>query len=308
MRVVVVGSAIVDVIARPASIVRGDTSNEAGITLSAGGAGRNVAESLARLGASVTLVTDLADDVPGRFLLENMRGLGLEVRLCGRERTGIYLAVLDPEGGLDRGFCQTGTEHVGVAEVDAVLPDLDAFDGAVIDANLGAGVIEALAARCRRAGLPYALETVAHERSLRVAGAIPGCAFIKPDRGEAEALTGRPCGNAAEALACAEDLVARGARRVVVSLGPDGLVFAGDGQPALLPALPTAVADVTGAGDAMLSAAFLGLLRGMPPARYLEAGRRAAALACAWRGAVSPALDPHSVFGEAWSAPGGSSS
>lgn len=297
MNVLVVGSAIVDLIARPLSTVRADASNEAEIAWAEGGAGRNIAENLARLGASVTFVTDAADDAPGRFLLEGLRHLGIDVRLSRRDRTGLYLAILHADGTLDRGYCHTGTEHIGVDEVLAVMPDVGAFDGAIIDANLQSDVVCALADRCRAAGVPYALETAAHERSLRVARAIPSCAFIKPDRAEATALTNLPCETADQALACADDLLAMGAARALVSLGADGLAFAGDGMRTILPALPTTVTDVTGAGDAMLAAVFMGILADTPPSRYLEAGRRAAALTCASRGAVSPKIGPH-VFDE----------
>lgn len=292
MNLLVVGSAIVDVIARPTSIVHHDTSNEAEITWAAGGAGRNVAENLARLGASVTFVTDAADDAPGRFLMGELERLGIEVRRSRRDRTGLYLAVLQPDGTLDLGFCQTGTQHVSWADIEAVLSDLHTFDGAVFDANLSAGVIETLAERCRRARVPYALDPSAHERCARIAGAIPGCDLVKPDRSEATALTGLGCDTAAAAAGCAQALLARGARRAIVSLGADGLVFADADRHTVLPALPATVTDVTGAGDAMLAAAFLGLLQGLPNERALDAGRRAAALTCAVRGAVSPAMTP----------------
>ncbi len=74
-----------------------------------------------------------------------------------------------------------------------------------------------------------------------------------------------------------------------MSLGADGLIF--DAH-AALPALPTTVTDVTGAGDAMFAAAFLGLLQGLPTERAIDAGRRAAALTRAVRGAVSAAVSP----------------
>lgn len=300
MKVLVVGSAIVDLIARPTARTASDTSNDAEIGWSAGGAGRNVAENLVRLGASVTFVTDVADDPLGRFLIDSLSlvsgdaPLGapslIDVRVCRRERTGVYLAILDAAGGLDRGYCQTGTEAISMAEIDAVLPDLASFDGAVIDANLNPTTIAALAERCRAADVPYALETVARERSRRVADAVRGCALIKPDRGEAEVLTGRSCVTVDEAAACAGALVGQGARHVVVSLGPDGLVFADAERRLALPAAPTSVVDVTGAGDALFATVFLGLLRRMALEQYLAAGLRAAALTCAWPGAVTPHL------------------
>lgn len=293
MKILVVGGAIVDFVARPTSAVALGTSNEGQIQLGAGGAARNVAESLKRLGCEVTLVTDLAEDFLGRFLLENLEGLGIETRLARRERTGIYLALLNAEGGLDRGFCQTGTERVQAGEVLAAVPDLGDFDGVVLDANLNAACLETLAVRCRELGLPYALETVAHERCLRAKGAIAGCTLIKPDRSEAHALTGLPCRTRFDAAACARELRRQGAGTVIVSLGEEGFhAEARDFSGHLNPA-PTRVVDVTGAGDALFTATFVGLLRGLPLPRTLEAARRAAALACASPHAVSPELGPH---------------
>jgi len=292
MKVAVVGSSILDIVARPTSRVEADTSNEAEVRLGAGGAGRNVAENLARLGFDITLVTDLADDLPGRFLLDSLRGLPIETRLSRRERTGVYLALLQPDGGLERGFCATGTEAVTPAEVLAALPDLADFSGLVIDANLSGTAVLAVVDRCRSLGIPYALETVAHERSLRVRPAIPGCAFGKPDRAEARMLTGLPCGTRSEAAACARRLRAMGAGAGIVSLGEDGFYLEHPELAEHFPAAPATVADVTGAGDALFAAFFAGLLKGLAPRQAAEAGRRAAALAVADARAVSPGIHP----------------
>lgn len=292
MRVLVVGGCLLDVSARPTAAVVSDTSNEAEIAWSPGGAGRNVAENLARLGFDVTLITDLADDVLGRVLLAHMADVGVEVRLARRQRTGVYLAVLHRDGSLDRGLCQTATEEITCDDVLAVLPDLTSFDGAVLDANLAAATLAALAARLRLAAIPFALEPVAQERSRRVLAALPRCALVKPDRLEAARLTGLQCLTREDAAGCAAVLHRMGARAVIVSLGPDGLVFQNDVEVRCLDASPTTLVNVTGAGDALLATAFAGLLRGMPADRYLEAARRAAALTCACPTAVSPAMGP----------------
>ncbi len=287
-----VGGCIVDLAARPTSRVEADTSNEAEITLSAGGAARNVAENLARLGCEVTLVTDLGADALGRFLREDLDRHGIAVRAIPRPRSGLYVAVLHADGSLDRGFCQTATETVTVEELDAVLPDLASFDGAVLDANLDEVAVGALAERLREAGVSYALETVAPERSRRVLPALPGCCLLKPDRIEAAALTGLPCTTPDEAEVCAGRLLELGAGAVIVSLGADGLVYRDAGSSRRLAAAPTTLVNVTGAGDALFATAFVGMLLGLGRDEILEAGRRAAALACACPAAVSPQITP----------------
>ncbi len=292
MRVLVLGGCIVDLLAHPRGPVKADTSNEAEIRWAAGGAARNVAETLRRLGGEVTLITDLGDDPPGRFLLDDLARLGIEVRLAERRRTGIYLAVLHPDGGLDRGFCQTGTELIPLDAWLAVLPPLSGFDGATLDANLGEDALAGLAARFREADLPYALDPVADQRARRLLPALSGCALVKPDRTEAGVLTGLPCGNPAEGLACARRLREMGARRALVSLGPEGFCFAGPEGERVLPAAGTEVVDVTGAGDALFAVAFAGILRGLSLDACLLAARRAATLACAAPTPVSASLTP----------------
>lgn len=293
MRVLVVGGAIVDFIAQPHSVVQAtDNSNEATIRWGAGGAGRNVAENLRRLGCEVTLVTAMADDLLGRFLLENLAGLGIEARVVPKGRTGLYLALLREDGVLDRGFCQTATEQLTAEEVLAVLPDLEGFDGVVLDANLSEGALAQLAGRCRELGVPFALETVAYGRAPRVLAALSGCALIKPDRVEAEILTGLPCHSQEQAASCARALREKGAQAVIVSRGAEGFYFESHGEGHHVSPVPIHVVDVTGAGDALFAAAFAGLLRRLPIPQVLEAARQAAALACTSPHAVSPELSP----------------
>jgi len=181
VKLLVVGGSLVDIVARATGPVVADASNEAEIRWGAGGAGRNVAENLARLGAQVTLATDLADDLPGRFLRENMAACGIDVRVAAHVRTGLYLAILDADGTLGKGYCQTGTELVRLDEYLAVLPDLASFDGVALDTNLSEEALAGLAQRCREVRVPFALQTVASERARRALSAIPGCVLVKPN-------------------------------------------------------------------------------------------------------------------------------
>lgn len=286
------GSAIVDLVARPAATAASDGSNDAEIRVGAGGAGRNVAENLRRLGCAVTLVADMADDAFGALLRRDCAEQGLELRPIPSARTGLYLAALHPDGSLDRGYCQTATEQLAAADVLAALPDLAGFAGAVLDANLSEACLADLAGHFRRQGLAYALEAAAHQRCRRVLPALAGCGLIKPDRREAAALTGLPCDTAAEGLACAAELHRRGAGVAIVSLGADGFCAVADGFAAHVAAAPTEVVDVTGAGDALFAAAWVGLLRGLPMDAVCQVAGRAAALAVASSAAVSRALGP----------------
>jgi pseudouridine kinase len=298
VKLLVIGSSIVDFVVRPATPVLDGDSNEADIRPGAGGAARNVAEVLARLGADVTLVTDLGDDFLGRWLASELAALGVAMRIVTSARTGVYLAVLRADGSLGEGFCQTSTEHVALAQLEPHVTDLARFDGVVLDSNLSEDVLEALARRCRDRGVPFAVQTVASQRAKRAHGALAGATLVKPNRLEAEALTGLPIQTREQAVRAAEHLRALGAVHVMLSLGAEGILYHGPGQVSAHAAEDVELVDVTGAGDSLLGAAFLGLLRGLPIDDVLAAALRAAALACTSDRAVSVELSP-AIFARA---------
>jgi ribokinase len=76
--------------------------------------------------------------------------------------------------------------------------------------------------------------------------------YVIPNETEAEALGGMPVHNVQEARSCAESLVARGLRRVIVTLGENGALCSGAGGTHRVPAHPVTPVDTTGAGDAFI--------------------------------------------------------
>ncbi len=83
--------------------------------------------------------------------------------------------------------------------------------------------------------------------------------YVIPNETEAEALTGMPVNNIHEARACAVHLLRSGVRRVIVTLGANGALCAGDDRVDHIPPFPVEAVDTTGAGDAFIGsfAAFL---------------------------------------------------
>jgi ribokinase len=76
--------------------------------------------------------------------------------------------------------------------------------------------------------------------------------YVIPNETEAEALGGMPVHNVPEAWTCAERLVARGLRRVIVTLGENGAICANAGGLCHVAAHPVTPMDTTGAGDAFI--------------------------------------------------------
>jgi len=290
MKIAVFGGCNFDITARPRGAVRARTSIASDISFSAGGVGANIAANLARLGCRTTLVTPLGKDRWGDHLRADLRRRGIAARIIPSEKTGLYVAALEPDGALAAGYCEMAAEKVSPKDIDGLRLDLASFDAAVIDANFSARTITHLARACGRAGLRYALEPVSDGKSLRLAGALGGCEFIKPNMSEAGLLAGQSCRTPAQAKKCARLLAARGAKNVAVSLGTGGIYILSPGFEKHFAALKVRAANVTGAGDALFAAFYLGLLKGYSPQRCARAGLAAAALTCRSELSVSEAV------------------
>jgi pseudouridine kinase len=289
----VVGGCILDLAVAPRAAARDATSNDSRVRLSTGGAAGNVARNLVRLGARPTLVSAVGNDEPGRILRAELEGAGVASLLATVDETAVYVAVLTPEGDLERGYCDPGQlEELTADQLLSGVGPLSGFDAAYLDANLAPTCLSALAAAFREARLPYALEPVSLEKASRLRDALRGCALLKPNRLEAEALTGIECTDVAGWEAAAHQLRSEGAARVALSLGSSGLYLCCDGHAAHHPAAEGAVRDTSGAGDALMAAGLLGMLAGAPPPALASAMLRSAALACASTEPVSPSLGP----------------
>jgi hypothetical protein len=116
--------------------------------------------------------------------------------------------------------------------------------------------------------------------------------YICPNEFELARLTGGlPTGTEEEVLAAAASLTARGARNVLVTLGPRGaLLLAADGSLLRQEALPLpgggAVVDATAAGDAFRAAFAVALVEGRPLQACLQLASAAGAVAVSRMGAV----------------------
>lgn len=300
--VVVVGGANVDIKARTLAPAMPGTSNPGTGTQAPGGVARNIAENLARLGVDTRLITAVGRDPQGDLLLRETEAAGVDVRSVLRldGPTGTYTAVLDDRGELLIAVA-------AMASMDALTPAalqerrgvLRGAAWVVADGNLSPETLTHLLSLCTEAGVPVVFEPVSEPKAARLLPALEAGLpphTVTPNVGELGALVGRAVPDTVEALRdAASELHARGIQTVWVRRGERGSLLSTPDGVAELPALPADVADVTGAGDAMLAAYLAALLGGADPAEAARHGHAAAALTVESPHTVSPTLTPTAV-------------
>src|SRR4029077_8133384 len=89
--------------------------------------------------------------------------------------------------------------------------------------------------------------------------------YLTPNESEASALSSRPVEDLDSAREAAQRLAARGAGRVLVTLGGRGILALDGGTALHFPAFPITPVDTTAAGDAFNGALAVGLAAGGAP-------------------------------------------
>lgn len=257
-RITVVGGANLDLVGLPTGRFVLRDSNPGHVRRSPGGVARNIAENLARLGAEVRLVSAFGEDEETEWLLAQCEAAGIDTSFSVRAH-GVpgsrYLAVLDASGDLAAAVND-------MRALEALTPDaLDpaAFAGAdavVLDTNVHGSTVARVAELAGTA--PLLLDPVSTAKAKNAQPILGRLTVLKANLREAEELSG-----AAGAEGAAARLLETGARYVVVTMGPAGVLCASAEETFRLPAPQAGVVNVTGAGDAFTAGVAWGLASGM---------------------------------------------
>lgn len=254
-----------DIIGKPKASLLLHESNIGGITLRPGGVGRNIAHGLARLGVPVELVTPLGHDAFSAALIADCTkaGVGLTYSVDADAPSGAYLCLHDEAGDMLCAINQMDAmEQFLPAYLPQFLPALEHAPIIVLDANVPEAMLTAIAASTTATLL---LDPVSATKAPRALPILKRLCAIKPNRYEAEALTGIPCNSMDGVKRAANWLLDAGVERVFLSLSEDGVYYADAfSNNGVVPAyrIPHDGMDCTGAGDAMIAGLAYGLLNG----------------------------------------------
>jgi pseudouridine kinase len=280
--IVVVGAACLDIKGRLHGASVAHTSNPGVVRLSIGGCARNVAENLARLGATTALISAVCQDDFGRTILHHTARASVNtdyVVVSCDQHSAAYMALLDAHGQLLLGVDDIeATSAITPAIIEAHAAVLTNAQMVMIDANLPISSAVALLDVCRAAGVPVGLDPVAYGPALRYRDYIGQFSLVRPNAVEAQVLTGMPIQTVDQAIHAAKRLVALGVEVAIITLANSGVVYATSDANGHVPAIAVDVVDPTGASDALTATVMYALLNDIPIDEAVRLGVSAAAL------------------------------
>ena len=261
VNVIVVGSFVMDFIfetmKRP---VKGESVVGKAFSTAPGGKGANQAMQAALLGAGVSMVGRVGDDIFGTQILESLAGAGVDVSYVKRDGAGTACSgiVLDAEGDNSIVMVPRANMRCERKDVDDAMPALEKAGAVLLQLEIPMKVNEKAVKAAKKLGKMIIMDPA------------PACPLedfyyenvdiMTPNETEAAILSGIEVADVAGAEKAAAEIASRGLKTVIVTMGGAGTLLHTGGENRFFPATKVNVKDTTAAGDSFTGslAVFLG--------------------------------------------------
>lgn len=296
--VCVIGGSNIDIQGFPSSDLIYKDSNVGEVKMSLGGVGRNIAENLVRMGVNTRLISVVGDDVYGQKILDEARNIGLNMQdslVLKGEATSTYLSILDQNKDM-----VLAISHMDICErmtVDFIKSKRHIIENAsicILDTNIPLTVLEYILTTFKET--IFFLDTVSSTKAKKVKDLIGYFHTIKPNRIEAEMLTGVQIKNDTDLEKAARVLHEKGVIQVFISLGENGVYYSRDHVAEHIEIPKVNIVNATGAGDAFIAALALAQLKNMDIRQTTKMGIAASIIALSHENTINPTLSEETLM------------
>lgn len=250
-KIVVVGSSNTDMIIKTSRLPRpGETVLGGKFFMAAGGKGANQAVAAARAGGDVVFVARVGDDLFGNRALEGFTKDGINVEYVFKDKkaaSGVALILVGSGGENSIAVASGANTRLSSRDIDRAKKVITSADVLLLQLETPLETVVRAARIAHKAGVRVILNPAP-------ARALPDSFFqhisvLTPNESEAEILTGRKIRSASDIEKAHEELLKRGVKTVIITLGKKGAFVAAPGVRRIIPAFKARAVDTTAAGD-----------------------------------------------------------
>lgn len=265
-RIAVIGAVNIDICGKPDGELLMEDSNPGAVSYSIGGVGFNLARNLSLLGCEVSFIAALAKD---RYLTDIQKeaqkySINLEKSIfLEDEKNSCYLFITDKNGDMVTAINDMGINRFLTKEfLSSSIGFLNENDAVLFDTNLTEEIIAYI---CEKIKVPLFADCVSASKVRKIKDGIGYLYGFKPNRIEAEALTGIKITDEDSAAQAAEKLLETGLKRLYITLSEKGVVSADKDEKLFMKPLCSdeEIVNTSGAGDAFFASAVKACLDGM---------------------------------------------
>lgn len=295
--VICIGAAFVDELFHATGEMMIATTNDAVVTRTAGGVGRNIAHQLALLDVPVHLISVFGSDTEGDWLKEVCKtaGVGLDASITKNGFSGKYTGILKSDGSLFLAFLTNPANHLITPEhLEKNKPLLGTASFLLADTNISIQTIDWLLTFSHQTGIPLILEPVSVPPAKKLKQAdLNGLFLITPNEEELPVLCSDISQNIQQQVG---ELLSRGVHNVWLHKGKHGSALYSKGKQIFLNAPSMDVLDSTGAGDGSVAGYLLGKYLGKEDIDCLKLAHTLSAEILQVKGAIASHLDRHKLL------------
>jgi len=285
--VVVIGSLNMDLVTRAPRLPKGgETLIGHSFATVSGGKGANQAVAAARLGARVAMVGCVGNDDYGVQLREALLTEQIDCQAVStvEDSSGVALIVVDDNSQNAIVIVAGANGAMTPAVIDRFDAVLQAADVIICQLEIPDATVGHALKRARALGKTVILNPAPASLPLP-ADWFAAIDYLIPNESEASALSGLPVDSLQSAESAANQLIAMGAGKVIITLGAQGSLFANGKGFEHFPAPKVQAVDTTAAGDTFVGGFAAALASGKSEAEAIRYGQVAAALSVTRAGA-----------------------
>lgn len=298
-KLVVVGSSNTDMVVKAAHFPGpGETVMGGEFFMFPGGKGANQAVAAARVGAELTFICCVGDDLFGKQAIEGFEAEGIDtsrIRILPGETSGVALIIVNQEGENEIVVAPGTNNALGPEDL---AKDSDLLSGAEViltQLETPQESIEYLAKHCSDHGIRLILNPAP-------ARELPDAVFhdlfmITPNQSETRLFTGVDVVDTSSAAAASAILMDKGVREVVITMGKSGAYYSGSQGEVWVKAPKVKAVDTTAAGDVFNGILAACLSKGTSIKEALDIAASGAAIAVTRMGAQTSAPYKHEIPG-----------
>ena len=263
-KIVVVGSSNMDLVVKSPRIpAKGETILGGDFIMTPGGKGANQAVAAAKLGAEVYFVAKLGDDIFGRQSLSNLQEVGIHTEYVEQTReapSGVALITVDDAGDNVIVVAPGANLKLSPEDIKKARSVIASSGAVATQLEVPLETVEFAARLANDTGVPFILDPApAQKLSDELLRKVD---VLTPNETEAEILTGIKVTDENSAQIAVKELLNRGVKAVILTMGSKGYVLATKDGAQFISSVKVDAVDATAAGDAFTGSLAVGMARG----------------------------------------------
>ncbi|MGL4947124.1 MAG: carbohydrate kinase [Cetobacterium sp.] len=260
----IIGGTNIDISAHSYKPLKEYDSNPGIVTSSFGGVGRNIADNLSRLKQNVELITVLGDDFNSNEIIKDCKSLGIGISnslKIPNSSISTYISVLDNNNDMKIAIAAMDLyEHMTIDFIKSIKEVLEESKICVVDTNIPESTIEYIV---NNFNIPIFLDCVSTTKAIKIKNIVGKFHTIKPNKIEAEVLSGIKITDANSLEKCASFFINKGVKQIFISLGEDGVFYSNGEKSGHVKSYKKQISNTTGAGDAFMAGVIYSFLENL---------------------------------------------